>query len=74
MGVDHSEYDLKRFPKPFFANETELKMAIHDRDGSIIWWQRPSVKLSKDKIFKAINEVESLCSWLEKEYQKVRNS
>lgn len=74
LGVDHSESDLKRFPKPFFANETELKMAIHDADGSATWWLRPSVKSTKEIIFEAINQVEVLCSWLEEEYRKSRNA
>lgn len=74
LGVDHSERDLKRFPKPFFANERELKMASRDGDGSATWWLRPSVKSSKEKIFVAINQVELLCAWLEQEYWKVRNA
>lgn len=74
LRVDHSESDLKRFPKPFFANEAELKMASRDGDGSATWWQRPSVKSSKEKIFKAINQVELLCAWLEQEYWKARNA
>jgi hypothetical protein len=74
LGVDHSERDLQKFPKPFFANEMELKMAIHDGDGSAAWWLRPSVKSTKEKIFEAINQVEVLCSWLEQEYWKARNA
>ena len=74
LRVDHSESDLKRFPKPFFANETELKMATHIGHGSIAWWLRPSVKSTKEKIFEAINQVEMLCSWLEEEYWKARNT
>jgi hypothetical protein len=70
IAVDHSESDLRRFPKPFFASETELKMAIHDSDGSATWWLRPSVKSTKEKIFAAIDQVEALCSWLEEEYWK----
>ena len=72
--VDHSRSDLKRFPKPFFANETELKMAIHDADGSFIWWLRPSVKSTKEKIFAAIDQIEELCSWLEEEYRKAAHN
>ncbi|MCJ7481378.1 MAG: hypothetical protein MUO31_00260 [Thermodesulfovibrionales bacterium] len=66
IAVDHSECDLKRFAKPFFASEKELKMAIQDADSSTAWWFRPSVKSAKDKVFVAIEHVEILCSWLEK--------
>jgi hypothetical protein len=62
------------FPKHFFANETELKMASRDDDESATWWLKPSVRSSKEKIFQAINQVEILCSWLEQEYWKMRNS
>ena len=74
MVVDHSGSDLKRFPKLFFANETELKMTIHDTDGSAIWWLRPSVKSTKEKIFAAIDQVEALCSWLGEEYRKAAHN
>jgi hypothetical protein len=70
LWVKHSESDLKRFPKPFFASEAELKMAIRDDDDSVIWWLRPSVKSAQEKILAAIDQVESLCSWLEAEYWK----
>ena len=74
LGVYHSENDLKKFPKPFFAHETELKMASRDGDDSVTWWLKPSVKSSKEKIFEAINQVELLCAWLEQEYWKARNA
>lgn len=66
--VNHTESDLRKFPKPFFANEMELKMVLHDTDCSATWWLRPSVKPTKDKIFAAIDQVEVLCSWIEEEY------
>jgi hypothetical protein len=70
LRVNHSGSDLKRFPKPFFASETELNMAIRDDDESVTWWLRPSVKPAREKILTAIDQVESLCSWLEEEYWK----
>lgn len=74
LGVYHSESDFEKFPKPFFAHETELKMASRDGDSSAAWWLRPSVKSSKEKIFEAINQVELLCDWLEQEYWKAINA
>jgi hypothetical protein len=68
--IKHSESDLKRFPEPFFASEAELRMAIRDDDDSVIWWLRPSVKPTTEKIIAAIDQVEALCSWLEQEYWK----
>jgi hypothetical protein len=74
LRVNHSESDLKRFPKPFFASETELYMAIRDEDDSVTWWLRPSVKSTREKILAAIDQVEALCSWLEEEYWKADNN
>ena len=73
LGVDHSESDLKRFPRPFFAHEPELEMASRDGDGSAAWWLSPSVEASQEKIFEVINQVEMLCTWLEQEYWKSIN-
>jgi hypothetical protein len=68
LRVNHSENDLKRFPNPFFANETEIDMAIHDDDDSVTWWLKPSVKPTREKTLAAIDQVEALCCWLEEEY------
>lgn len=72
--VFHSKKNLDRFSNPFFANESELKNAdINDDDGKITWWLRPSVATTKEKVFKAVEQVEILCVWLEAEYWKARN-
>jgi hypothetical protein len=68
LRVTHSETDLSRFPRPFFASEAEMNMAVRDDDDSTTWWLRPSIKSESDKVLSAIDQVEVLCSWLEKEY------
>lgn len=73
LQVKYSKADLERFPKPFFASEDEIKMAIRDDDESVIWWLRPSIKSAREKILAATDQVESLCSWLEEEYWKTVN-
>ena len=70
LRVNHSENDLKRFPNPFFANETEIAMAIHDDDDSVTWWLKPLVKPTREENLAAIDQVEALCCWLEEEYWK----
>ena len=70
LRVNHSESDLERYPKPFFASEAELNMAIRDDDDSVIWWLRPSIKSAREEVLAAIEQVELLCSWLDAEYQK----
>jgi hypothetical protein len=66
LRVIHSKKDLKKFSKPLFAKESDLKMAM------VIALHRPSVTSTRDKIFEAIRHVETLCSWLEAEYLKKR--
>jgi hypothetical protein len=74
LRVTHSQTDLRRFPRPFFASEAEMDMADRDNDDSTTWWLRPSIKSERDKVFSAIDQIETLCSWLEKEFWKgVRN-
>ena len=73
LRVNHSEHDLKRFPNPFFASESEIDMAIHDDDDSVTWWLKPSVKPTREKILSAIDQVEVLCCWLEEEYWNWRS-
>jgi len=70
LRVKHGNSDLERFPKPFFASEAEIKMAIRDDDDSVMWWLRPSIKSARQKVLAAIDQVEALSSWLEEEYWK----
>ena len=70
LDVRHSMNDLKKYPRPFFAHEHEIKLAGADEEGAISWWRTPSVVSTKDKIFEAIAQVESLCLWLESKYWK----
>jgi hypothetical protein len=70
LRVAHSQTDLGRFPRPFFSIEAEMDMAGRDDDDSTTWWLRPSIKSERDKVFSAIDQIETLCSWLEKEFWK----
>ena len=74
LDVRYSRHDLRKYPRPFFAQEHEIKLAGTDEEGAISWWRTPSVASTKDKIFEAIAQVESLCLWLESEYRKARNA
>jgi len=68
LRVKHGKCDLERFPKPFFASDAEIKMAIRDDDDSIMWWLRPSIKSTGEKVLAAVDQVDAFCSWLEEEY------
>jgi len=68
LTIQHSKKDLKKFPNPFFIQKDELVNKKIEDDGNLTWWFPPSIKTSKGKIFKAIDQVEALCSWLENQY------
>lgn len=70
LRVTHSKTDLRRFPRPFFASGAEMDMSVRDDDDSTTWWLRPSIKSERDKVLSAIDQIETLCSWLEKEFWK----
>lgn len=74
LDVRHSIYDLRKYPRPFFAKDHEIKLAGVDEEGAISWWRTPSVASTKDKIFEAIAQVELLCLWLESKYWKTGNA
>ncbi len=68
LRITHSETDLRKFPRAFFVSEAEMKIAVRDNDDSSAWWLRPAIKSERDKVLSAIDQVEAICSWLEKEY------
>ncbi|MDP3296966.1 MAG: hypothetical protein Q8N09_05150 [Thermodesulfovibrionia bacterium] len=74
LNIHHGQNDLEKYPRPFFAQESELALAETDDENAISWWLPPSVSSTKAKIFEAVSQVETLCSWLESEYWKARNA
>ncbi len=74
LNVRHSESDLKKYPRPFFAQANEIAMAGLDGEEAISWWIPPSLATTDDTMLEAIQHIESLCSWLESEYWKAINA
>ena len=70
--VSHNENDLRRYPKPFFARESEYQY-FSDKDDSS-WLIPPAVTVTKEMVLEAINQVELLCSWLDGEYWECKNA
>ena len=68
LSIHHSEKDLRRYPRPFFAQQFEIDRAITEKDEFLSWWLPPSLTTTKEKIVEAITEVGSLCSWLDSKY------
>lgn len=71
MGVDHTRKDREKHPYLFFVSETDRKMyADPELDG--IFWMSPSVYVSREMLFAAIEQVETLAEWLEEHMRAVR--
>ena len=64
MSVDHAIKDLKKHQHPFFVNEIERR--IYD-DPKMLgnFWMKPTVSVSSQKLYDAIDEVDKLTDWLE---------
>lgn len=64
MGVTHTPADREKYPRLFFASEAERKM-YDDPEMRGISWMNPSVRVTEETLFRAIEEVEKLAEWLE---------
>ena len=64
MSVNHSDNDRKRYPVPFFVSEHEKEMLETD-ELRIELWMYPSLKVTRETLFTAIEQVEMLGNWLE---------
>ena len=72
MRVDHARKDLEKHPRPFFVSETERKMYA-DSEMEGVFWMSLSVHVSREALFTAIEEVESLAEWIDERIIAVRD-
>ncbi|MFA4827576.1 MAG: hypothetical protein WC855_01615 [Thermodesulfovibrionales bacterium] len=65
--VSYSSKDIKKFPQVFFVDDREkmLFAAIEVSESS--WLYRPTIHITKEKLFAAIAEVEKFNGWLEEQ-------
>jgi hypothetical protein len=68
--VTHAKKDRRRFPRPFFMGEREAELFQENDEPSL--FMSPSLHVSRDKLMKAIEQVESLCEWLEEKMLEAR--
>ena len=64
MQIRHSDKDLRKHPSPFFMSDDERRM-YGDSEISGSFMMNPSVHVSREALFTAIEEVEKLAEWLE---------
>ncbi|MBW8639801.1 hypothetical protein K1W69_21585 [Hoeflea sp. WL0058] len=63
MDVDYAPADTKKHPSLFFVTEWEQR-AYQDSDLAGITWLNPSVHVSREALWQAIDEVAKLSGWL----------
>lgn len=64
---EYAESDFKKLPRAFFINEVERGLFLEGDMGQMSWLLRPSVHITRDKLFAAIAEVEKFSAWFEDE-------
>jgi hypothetical protein len=67
--VSHEGKTLRKHPRPFFASEWELKTwdACGGNENSLF---APTIEVSREKLFSAIQETETLADWIEGRMEK----
>lgn len=73
INISHSEYDIKKYPNPFFIHEIEA-CKTEDEEASFSHWNPPTITASQEKIYEAIKNVEIFSTWLESQYWASRNA
>lgn len=72
MKVQHSTKSLERYPNSIFLSAQEAKML---KESSLFMpWNTPEVSVDESNMSEAIQDVETLCSWLESQYWNLRNA
>lgn len=66
LTIRQSQHDFSQFPKSFFADETELQIYSRDDIPEEQWLMPWRMNVTGDKLSRAIEEVERLCTWLER--------
>jgi hypothetical protein len=68
--VYHDQKTLRRYPRPFFASDDELKM-LDGQDGLRSYLLAPSIEITRDNLFTAIGEMEALADWIDGRGQQI---
>jgi hypothetical protein len=65
LNVYHEKRDFKKYPDPFFLSEVGRKELAENPDGDGVFMFANEVSVTRDKLFRAIDECERLVDWLE---------
>ena len=63
--VSHDPRTLKKYPRPFFVNEHERRVLDARPETAASWLFMPSVEITREALFAAVEHVEKLADWIE---------
>jgi hypothetical protein len=63
--VSHDQHTLDKHPRPFFMNEDERESWMADDGTAASSLLMPSVEVTREGLFAAIEQVEKLADWIE---------
>lgn len=61
----YSDSDLEKLPHPFFIDENDASLFSETEENERAWLMAPSIRVTAEKLFAALSEVESFAEWLE---------
>lgn len=73
LRVEHAEKDLRKYPRPFFARESESAFLLKTNKLNN-WLFPPTVEATREMVEESILHAELFCSWLDSEYWKCRKA
>jgi hypothetical protein len=63
--MSHDQLTLDKHPRPFFVNEHERESWMEGDGTAASWLLMPSVEVTREALFAAIEHVEKLADWIE---------
>ncbi len=70
FSISHDQHTLQKHPKPFFANQSELENLKDERD-ELPSWLRPTLEITRERLFAATFEVEKLAAFIDGQSEKI---
>ena len=61
----YSDSDLEKLPHPFFIDEDDASLFSETEESERAWLMAPAIRITVEKLFTALDEVESFAEWLE---------
>lgn len=71
--VSYDHHTLDKHPRPFFVNEQERKSWMEDDRATASSFLMPSVEVTRETLFTAIEHIEKLADWIEGRMDKAAN-